>query len=142
MGLGMRIFFVDDEDSIHRIPVSRWDKLQDRNSDEHFPEHAGKCVRSAMVVVELVNRKPVAVNRTFFSQLYFDSNGKLDDDKISDAARLASDITEPNFLEVPKDSNIIDAKKQFSKKTYQNLYKWTPTPKINDAITKAIFGDV
>ena len=141
MGLGLRIFFVDDEDSIHRIPVSRWDKLQDSDSDEHFPEHAGKCVRSAMVVLELVNRKPVAVNRTFFSQLYFNSNGQLDVDKILDAARLASDITELDFLEAPKKTNVIDAKKQFSTKIYKNLFKWTPTPQINDAITKAIFGN-
>ncbi len=141
MGLGIRIFFIDDEDSIHRIPVSRWNKLQNRDSDEHFTEHAGKCVRSAMVVLEFVNRKPVAVNRTFFSQLYFNSIGQLDVDKISDAMRLAADITEPDFLAMPQKSNIIDAKKQFSNKIYQNLFKWTPTPKINDAITKAIFGN-
>jgi len=141
MGLGLRIFFVDDDDSIHRIPVSRWDKLRDRNSGERFPEHAGKCVRSAMVVLELANRKPVAVNRTFFTQLYFNSNGQLDDDKILDAAKLAADITELDFLEQPEKTNIIDAKKQFSTKIYQNLFKWTPTPKINDAITKAIFGN-
>jgi len=42
MGVSLRIFMVHDDDSIHRIPLSRFLRLHERDQKECFPEYAKK----------------------------------------------------------------------------------------------------
>ena len=140
MGLGIRVFIIDDDVSIQRISVARWEKLHNRDPKEHFSRYADKCVRSATVVLEFADRKPIAVNRTFFSLLYFDSDGRLDIDKMDEEMRLSAEVMEPVVGE-QEPMNIIDARWRFAREGYKNRFKWTPSPKINDSIMTAIFGE-
>ena len=138
MGLGTRVFIVDDNNSIRRVPVARWDSLHNHDPNECFPEYANKGIRCAVVILEFVDRKPVAVNRTFFSIVYFDSDGRLDSSKVKEEKRLIAEVTEPIFRE-QRPSNIINALSKFSRAGHKHRFKWTPSQEILDLIQKAIF---
>ena len=74
-----------------------------------------------------------------YSYLPFDSEGKLDAAEMEKAASLAVDIVPP--LEKERQTgHVIDAHYRFAKKRYDEHYKWTPSPEIEAAIIRAIFG--
>jgi len=76
---------------------------------------------------------------TEYSYLTFDSKGRLDASEREEAARLALDTLEP-ILHDKKSERIIDAKHRFAKKRFDDRYLWKPTPEIESAIQKEIFG--
>ena len=49
MGIGIRIFLIDENDSLHRISTSLYNRLTNPDSDECFTQYAGKRVRCAMI---------------------------------------------------------------------------------------------
>jgi len=53
--------------------------------------------------------------------------------------RLAADSMPP-LLEDELPGKIIDARRHFAKKRYEQEFQWTPTPEIEKAIVDAIFG--
>ena len=95
MGVSLRIFLVNDDDSIQRFPLARYDRLLERDSEESLPHYAGKRVRYALVVVDLVNRIPVEILGIEHSFLSFDSDGQLDLSEREKGARLALDLLPP-----------------------------------------------
>lgn len=140
MGISLRIFIIDDNDTLQRLPLARYDRLLERNQKECMPQYAGKRVRYALVVVNLVNRKPVEILRFEYSFLSFDAEGGIDPAESEREARLAFEIL-PSItfpFEKPTD-NIIDARYVFAKKRFENEYKWTPNQKIEAAIVEAVF---
>jgi hypothetical protein len=46
----------------------------------------------------------------------------------------------PPFTAGGQHSQVIEARHRFAKKRYDNEYRWTPTPEIEAAIIRAIFG--
>jgi hypothetical protein len=78
MSEAFRVFLVGDDDFLRRIPVGRYEKMLKADPKECLPEYAGKRVRHALVVLELVNRKPVKIIQTQYSYLSFDAEGKID----------------------------------------------------------------
>jgi hypothetical protein len=76
MGISLRIFIVDDDDTLKRLPLARYDRLLERNSKECMSQYAGKRVRYALVVVNLWNREPVEILRFEYSFLHFHAGGK------------------------------------------------------------------
>jgi len=94
------------------------------------------------VVVNLIKRKPVEILRFEYSFLFFDAEGRIDPAESEKEARLAFEILPsiPFPFEKPTD-NVIEARHLFSKKRFDNEYKWTPTPEIEAAIVEAIFGN-
>lgn len=63
-GLSIRIFKVNEDDTLWRLPINRFNQLVSRDTDERLPEYAGKRLRYALIVIELENRKPVGMLRT------------------------------------------------------------------------------
>ena len=59
----LRIFFVNDDDFVQRLPFAQYDRLLQRDPNECLPRFTGKQVRHALVVVNLVNRRPVEILR-------------------------------------------------------------------------------
>lgn len=78
MGVGLRIFLVNDDDSIQRLPLARYERLIRRDPKESLPQHAGKRVRYVEVALALAQRKPVGILRLQYFVLSFDSNGRID----------------------------------------------------------------
>jgi hypothetical protein len=87
----------------------------------------------------MVNRKPVEILMVEYSFLTFDSKGRLDAIEREKAARLAIDTLEPIAPE-QKSGKVIDMKHRFAKKRFDDRYMWKPTPEIETAIQRAIFG--
>jgi len=139
MGVGLRIFLVDDDDSIQRLPITRFERLLRRDHQERVPQYAGKRVRYAEVAVELANRKPVAILRIEYFVLSFDSQGRIDLAEKRKGSRLAMEA-HPRFPSERAFPQVIDAGHRFAKKRYERVYKWKPTPEIEAAILEATFG--
>jgi hypothetical protein len=102
-------------------------------------QYAGKRIRYALIVLEIINQKPVAILMTEYSFLTFDSKGRLDAGKREKSARLVMDTLEP-ITPKQKPGEIIDVKHRFSKKRFDDRYLLKPTPEIKTAIQRAIFG--
>jgi hypothetical protein len=139
MGLGTRIFLINDDDSIERLALARYERLLQRDPDESLPQYAGQQVRCAMVVLEFFNRKPVALVWTDYHLLVFDAKGRIDRTVEKKARRLISEAASLN-IKGTRPANVVDARSRFAKKRYHHEYKWTPTPEIETAIMAAIFG--
>ena len=139
MGLGTRIFIVKEDDSLQRLSLKRYNRLIKGHPDEGLMQFAGKRIRYALIVLEMINRKPVEIIMTEYSFLAFDSKGRLDAGEREKAARLVMDTLEPIAPE-QKPGKIIDVKHRFAKKRFDDRYLWKPAPEIVTAIQRAIFG--
>ena len=138
MGISLRIFIVNADDSIQPLALARYDRLFERDSSELIPSYAGKRVRYTLVVVNLLNREPVEILRIQYSYLSFDSAGRIDPAYIEEETRLGFDILPP-ILKKPNTQPIIDARHRFAQKRFDRQYKWEPTPEIESAIINLIF---
>ena len=138
MGLSLRIYLVNDDDSVQRFPLARYERLVRRDPKERFPQYAGKRVRYAEVAVELAHRKPVGTLRLQYFILSFDSEGQIDTSEQQKERRLSADMMPPLIEQSP--SRVIDAQHRFAKKHLDHRYRWTPSPELEAAIVHAIFG--
>lgn len=139
MGTSLRIFIVNDDDSLERIALSRYERMRDRDPRERLPEYVGKRIRYALVFVDLDNRQPVEILRIQYSYLYFDDEGMIEADDIEKATKLALEAL-PSVLPKEYGEPVIDARQQFAKRRFDRLYHWEPTPEIEAAIFTEIFG--
>jgi hypothetical protein len=139
MGLGTRIFIVRADDSLQRLTLKRYNRIIKGYPDEGLMQYAEKRIRYALIVLEMINRKPAEILMAEYSFLAFDSKGRLDAGEREKAARLAMDTLEP-ILPGKKLERLIDAKHKFAKKRFDDRYIWKPTPDIETAIQRAIFG--
>ena len=139
MGLSIRVFIFEDDDSIIRLPLAQYERLLKRDPNESLPKYAERRIRYALIVVDLVNRRPIEIVRDQFGFLDFDDEGRL---KIAEQGKmesLAYDMLAP-ILSDQTNSRVIDARHKFAKKSFLDKFSWTPTDEIIAAIAKAIFG--
>ena len=140
MGTGLRIFLLNDDDSLERLPLAKFERLRRGDPKESLPQYAGKRVRYALAVVEMENRRPVAIAMVQHSYLYIDSKGRIDPAVEGEKeATLAVNLVPPS----PKEGQIggvINAHHRFARKHYERRYTWMPTPEIVESIAAAIFG--
>jgi transposase len=135
MGLSIRVFIVEDDNTIKRLPMIRFERLLNRDPNEKLSKYAGKRVRYALIVVDLVNRRPIEIVKDEFAYLNFDDEGRLELSEHEQAESLAFDML--NFFSLKqKDKRFIDARHKFAKKRYFDKYRWEPS----DEIIAAIFG--
>jgi len=139
MGLSIRIFIVEDDDTIKRLPLARYERLHKWDAAERLLKYAGKRVRYVLIVVDLVNRIPIEIVRDEFGFLDFDDVGRLKVVGHEKQESLAFDMLAP-LLSDQTNSRVIDARHKFAKKRYFNKFSWAPTDEIIAAIAEAIFG--
>jgi len=139
MGLGTRIFIVNEDDTLKRMPMKRYHRLFRRDPKEQFLEYAGNRIRYVLVVLELENRKPVEILRVQYSYLAFDQKGRLREDERERAARLSMEMIKTSPPE-EESNQVIDARYKFAKKRFSREFRWESSPEIETAIFKAIFG--
>jgi hypothetical protein len=138
MGLAVRVFLVEDDGYLRRFPLARYERLLRGEAEGFLPEYAGKRIRYALVVVELVDRKPIEIRHVEYSWLSFDSEGRLDRSEQRKEARLAIEVLPP--LSGEESLQVIDARHRFARKSYDDRYKWQPSPDIQAAIIAATLG--
>ena len=141
MGMGFRIFLIDDNDSIHRLSIARFERLLRHDPGEDLAQYARKRVRCAIVLLEMIRRKPVAINHIDYPTLLFDVNGFIDAGELEKAAGLVVE-TLSSPTETQLQEKIIDARGCFAKERYEHEFKWTPTQEIQESILTAIFGNM
>ena len=139
MGLSIRIFIVEDDDTIKRLPLTRYERLLKRDPDERLLKYAGKRIRFALIVVDLFNRIPIEIIRDEFGFLDFDEGGRLKVGEHEEQESLAFDMLAP-LLPDQTDARVIDARHKFAKKRYFDKFSWKPTEEIVVGIAEAIFG--
>lgn len=135
MGLGTRIFLVNDDNSIKRLPLKKFERL--RRDEDSLPEYADKRLRYILVVLDMKNRKPSGIHLMQYAYLSFDSEGRIDPVKRENEVRQAIDIVPP-IAETK--GRVLDARHMFAKKRYEDEFKWTPSPQMEKRIIEAIFG--
>ena len=139
MGLGTRIFIVNDDDTLKRMPIMRYHRLFKRDPEERFLEYAGNRIRYVLVVLELKNRKPVEILRIQYSYFAFDQKGRLREDERERATRLSMEMIKPSLSE-QESNHIINAGYKFAKKRFDREFRWEPSAELEAAIFQAIFG--
>jgi len=139
MGISLRIFFVNDDDSIKRFQLARYERLLEGNPKERLPQYADKRVRYILLVVDLLNREPVEILRVQYSYLSFDSDGLIDPAKLREEVMLFIEIFPPEpIIRYPWDP--VKPNRSLPGKCYDHENKWAPTQEIETSIVEAIFG--
>ena len=113
--------------------------MHKHDPDERLLKYAGQRVRYALIVVDLVNRRPIEILKDEFGFLFFDDKGRLKASEHGKAESLAFDMLTPLFSD-QTNGRVIDARHKFAKKRYFDKFSWTPTDEIIVAIAEAIFG--
>lgn len=136
MGIACRVFFVDDNDSLKRIPLARLDRLLHFDRRESLQQYAGKHVRCAMVFLEVAGRQVQAIRNIDYFLLPFNDKGQIDKKEWEKGIRLGRDLLPPLSDEkYPK--QVIDAQHRFAKRRYEHEFKWKPSRKVEEAIVAA-----
>jgi hypothetical protein len=139
MGTGLRVFLVNDDDSIQRLAVARYERLFRGHPKESLPQLANRRVRYALVALNLVNRKPVEVIYLHYGILCIDAKGRIDAVEQEKEWRLGVELMAP-LLPENYPSHLIDARHWFARKRYDDQYRWTPSQEIVAALVREIFG--
>jgi hypothetical protein len=138
MGLGSRIFIVNDDESLNRLSMAKFERLFRRNLDERLLSYAGKRVRYAHVVLEIENRKPKEVALIQCAYMYFDADGRIDWSSMEKEMQLGVQMVAP--IPIGSEStNIVDARHRFARKRFDDRYRWKLSTDVKDAIFKEIF---
>jgi hypothetical protein len=139
MGIGCRVFFVDDNDSLQRIPMARLDRLLHFDRRESLQQYAGKRVRCAMVFLEVAGRQVLSVRNIDYFLLPFDAKGQINKKEWEKALRLGMDLL-PSILNEEHPKKVINAQHRFAKRRYEHEFKWEPSPKVEEAIAAVILS--
>jgi hypothetical protein len=75
--VAFRHFLLDSESTQYRLPSAALDRMLHNPPRHRLARFAGQRVRSAEVVVEMMNGRPLAVLRSVFNMLTFKSDGTL-----------------------------------------------------------------
>ena len=137
--MGLRIFIINEDDSLKRLSIDRFERLRRGDPNARLPQYASRQIRYALVFLETKDRRAVGINYINYGYLVFDSNGGLDTDYREQAARMALEILPPMESDEGPNS-VIDAGHKFAKKRYDNQFKWRPTQEMEVAIIKAVLG--
>lgn len=143
MGIVLRIFLIDDDDTVKRLPLTLYERLLRGDPEERLPQYAGKRVRYVEVGVELYQRKPIKIHHFQPFYLPFDSEGRIDMTELEERRSLSSKISPFYYEDLYEDKSseqVIDARHHFARRRHDHLYQWTPTKEIGAAIMKALIG--
>ena len=138
MGYSLRIFFIDAEDNIKKIPLTRFDRIRARDPKEKLNEYKNTRIRYAEIVVELENRTPVLLARAVYGYLYFDADGLLDKNFLEDEWDIMCNILS-SASPSDKSDKLIHASDRFAEKRFKNKFKWSPDPELEKKIFDKVF---
>src|SRR5882762_29281 len=125
------------EDTIYRMATAAFDRMLKDPATYRLPELAGQRVRTAEVVVGLVDREPVAVVRTSLAVLVVDDAGCVDADgyRKQQYARVETALA-PAFADPDRDEKVVDAASQF----IAQGGAWSPTVALARALGDTALG--
>ncbi len=139
MGMGSRLFLIDDDDSLQRLSVEKLGCLIRFDKGVALPRYAGKRIRCAMAVLEVAGRQVQTIRHIDYFLLPFDDKGRVDKKEWTRGVRLALELL-PSGLEGMHPKQVVDARHRFMKKRYDHEFKWNPSRKMEEKIVSAILG--
>ena len=137
MGMSVRVFLVDDNDSLQRIPMAKLDRLLHFDRRESLPQYAGKRVHCAMAFSDVAGRQVLSIRNIDYFWLLFDDKGRIDKDEWEKGMRLGMELL-PSILDGEHPKQVINAQHRFAKRRYEYEFKWKPSRKVEQAIMAAI----
>ena len=139
MSIACRVFLVEDNDSLQRIPMARLDRLLHFEQTESLQQYSGKKMRCAMVFVEVARRQVLAIRNIDYFLLPLDDNGKINKKEWEKGMRLGMELLPfIPYGEHPK--QVINAKHRFAKRRYEHEFKWKPSRKVEEAIVSTVLS--
>ncbi len=140
MGIGFREYLVVDDDSLMRLTNRSFERMLHSPEKYRFSQFGGQRIRSASVIIEFKDRKPVQVLRTTFDILTFDQHGALDYQQFlaHQAARMEDLVLDMNVEGNDAAKGLIDAKRRF----ISQGGKWTPSRAMEKKIGEAALNRV
>jgi len=139
MGMSVRVFLVEDNDSLQRIPMTRLDRLLHFDRRESLQQYAGKRVRCAMVFSLVADRRVLSIRNIDYFWLSFDDKGRINKKEWEKGMRLGMELL-PSILDGEHPKQVINAQHRFAKRRYEHEFKWKPSRKVEQAIVAAILG--
>lgn len=140
MGFSVRLLVIDQSDNIYRLEVARFGQMLDAPRSHRFPQFAGQRVRSAEVVVELKQRRPIRVVRIAHSVLTFDQAGCLDAETLNQQQRARFDTWASTLMgreaEWEIGPGVTDARSRFAARGG----RWTPSRRLQRSLCDAALG--
>jgi hypothetical protein len=137
MGIGCRVFLIDDNDSLQRISMARLDRLLHLDRRESLQLYAGKRIRCAMVFLEVAGRQVQAIRNIDYFLLRFNDKGQIDKKDWEKGMRLGMELL-PSIFNEEHPAKVINAQYRFAKRRYEHEFKWKPSRKVEEAIVAAV----
>ena len=137
----LRHFFISDENEIFRIPNTKFERLLKGSVEKKIERFAGKRVRTAEIVVKLVNRKSIQVLRAVYYYLHFNEMGILDYDRFMKDGGIVADAGIPEFLAEKGQGNLINAQQEFAKRQRDHTVWWKPSMQLERDILDASISE-
>jgi hypothetical protein len=139
MVLSSKLFLLSADDTLHALAGTAFMRMLRREDVARLPDFAGRRVRQASIVVEVVNGTPTRVVRWTFSILDIDAHGLLDVERLSTQqfARV-DDLFEPARGAQDKEGPLIDAARRFVARGGS----WEPDERLLCRIETAALGQV
>ena len=139
MGMSARVFLVNDNDSLQRIPITTLNRLLHFDRVESLQQYAGKRVRCAMVFSEVAGRRVPAIRNIDYFWLSFDDKGRINKKEWEKGMRLGMELL-PSILDGEYPKQVINARHRFARRRYEHEFKWKPSRKVEQAIVAAILS--
>jgi hypothetical protein len=139
MGMSVRVFLVNDNNSLQRIPMTRLNRLLHFDRRENLRQYGGKRVRCAMAFSEVAGRRLLSIRNIDYFWLSFDDNGRIDKKEWEKGMRLGMELL-PFIPDGEYPKQVINAQHRFAKRRYEHEFKWKPSRKVEQAIVAAILG--
>jgi len=134
MGLSSRMFLLDQDDKLYRLPNSSYEQMLHDPVRSPLTLFASQRVRIADLLVELLNRQPIRIVRSTYGIFTFNADGCFDPNTFERQQwARAQQALAPLPIEVSGTSTVVDAKTRF----VAQGGNWTPSPalayRIDDA---------
>ena len=137
MRLSCRMFVLDQDDALYRLPTRRFEQMLLAPSSHPLPRFAGRRVRMSDVAVEVVDQRPLRVVWSTFDILVFDDHGCLDASAFERHQRACAELgLVPPMAEPKSAGTVVDAANRF----IVQGGCWSPSPSMLRRIGAAALG--
>lgn len=137
MGLSCRLFVLDQNDDLYRLPNRTFEQMLRGPTGHRFPHFAGSRVRMTDLVVELVDRRPIRIVWTTYSILTFDGEGRFDAKAFDRHQRAHAELAlAPLGANADGAATVVDAATRF----VDQGGRWAPSRTLARRIEKAALG--
>lgn len=139
MGISCRMYLLDQDDTLYRLPSAKFSRMLRDPITCRLPHFAGRRVRMTDVAVELFDRQPSRVIWITFAFLAFDDDGHFDLATFDrhQRARTELALALPS-LEPKSDEIVVDAADRF----VAQGGRWTPSRALRRRIDAAALEQV